>query len=458
MTGASSPDPKTSSAFDQIVDNYHFSVEGFRTFLSLLSGHFEKDYDRTRAEAIAKEAFSSLSGAELKDVKRLLRKLGDGIRDQSQDADGTTDDDISEITESAATVRALNQIAKHLYRVPWEATHAQLERLYRSVLTGLVGQFEVLVADVAHEFFSRAPGALDSFEQTLSIADLRRFGSIDNAIAFVVDRKVDALLADSLDGWDAFFAKRLNLSIGDHCASWDQLRECVQRRHIIMHAGGNISRRYLENVDPQLVAKLHADQNIGAPTKISESYILEALDNFHATGVRFALAAWSKLAPEERPSVETFCSENVYDLLVTSRWHVAGQLSEWIAEADELSQSSRLIGRFNYWLCKKRQGDFESVKPEIVARDMSALETRFRFARLALLEENDAFFELLGKVGSELDDRAWDEWPILDEMRADPRFHDVRARYRSDPDEARDVGHNALDTSLQAEGEGNSDP
>jgi hypothetical protein len=74
----------------------------------------------------------------------------------------------------------------------------------------------------------------------------------------------------------------------------------------------------------------------------------------------------------------------------------------------------------------KRQGHWTEAVEEVEAFDCSAKHRKFALTRASLLEQAGEFFELLPKaLGIDINLGALRGWPILDEMRADPRFAKV---------------------------------
>lgn len=306
------------------------------------------------------------------------------------------------------------------------------EILYRGVLTGLVGQFEVLIADLAHHFFRRAPGALGGDDKVLSARELLAFASIDEAKEFIISDRVDDLLRGSAEDWRKFFESRMKIDLREISTDWPHFVEHIQRRHLIVHAGSRISRRYLSLVDQSVLKKYFGDPQIGQPVRLDSEYIESALRSFEATGILLGLAFWSKLHREAAEAQAELLIDHVYESVKRGQWNVVLHLAKWGAGHEAFDASSRLVCQINCWLALKRMKRFEECRVVVENLDCSALNARFSVARAALLDDHDSFFAIVDATdGGDLDERAWTEWPLFDELRKHERYPEISAKYLS---------------------------
>lgn len=309
-----------------------------------------------------------------------------------------------------------------------------------TVLTGLVGQFEVLIADIAHHFYRRAPGALGGDEKVISAKELLSFATLEEAKDHVVSDRVDDLLRGSLEDWRKFFESRLKVDLRALSPDYSRFGEYVQRRHLIVHAGSRISRRYLALVDDSLLKEYFGQAQLGMPVHLSRAYVSAALQAFEATGLALGLACWVKLHRDHASDQAQLESELVYDALKGGRWTAALHLASWAQSQETFDAQTRLIAQFNAWQSLKRLNRFAECEQEVRTLDASALNPQFSAVRFALLGDADAFFRTVERFnGAGLDAESWGDWPILVEMRQDPRFEEYARRYGKAPDPSADT-------------------
>lgn len=444
MTDLAKPD--VDRDFRQIADRFKLSLEGHREFFDHVHGTLDELGEAQQREwsAAFRDALSSLTREEALELLRFAAPIFRGgfervleepdLPEEKAVAvramlDLPDEDRPRELRGTAA--EAFTKMLEPMRHLPWRGHGAQRERLYQSVLTGVVAQFEVLIAAVAHQFYKNAPASVGRSEKVLSLQDLQDLGSVEAAIDLIIERRVDDLLADSVDGWAEFFEKRLSIDLKSLSPDWTRLVESIQRRHLIVHTGGIVSRRYLQHVAPALVEEFFgADCQPGAVASLNPEYVKAAIERFEVTGMLLLLTVWVKVGRNTEEVAENYITDYLYDNLVFGRWRIAEAIAARGVDSALLSESGRLVCRLNRWLCLKRTQRFEGCRPEVEKLDVSALHARFALVRLALLDDEDEFFRVLEvSDGAGLDRRAWDEWPVFAELREKPRFQELRRKY-----------------------------
>jgi hypothetical protein len=438
-----------TSDFGRIFTQYYTSLSTLREFFtdlhpvvaSLDTTTLEKQFER-----IGEQMQSFLGRADEVDREELVRFLKIFAPDQSDggsnrhirvtfggspngESDGgvPTDSEVIHLTRPLST-----QIAGDIFKVV-RRTRGSMHReiLNRSILTTLVTTFEVLFADLVHLYFKLVPESTSTDDKVLSVNELRNYESIDEVLNAVVSRRVDDLLRQNLEEWGEFFLKRMKIDISALPPNMAQWSEMFQRRNLIVHAGGIVNRRYLDRVTWKDFAEHIEEPEVGTAVEVSDEYIERALDYFEIVGLLLCQEMWKKYKPDEQElrlggsPVEEGILVVIYELLVSATWSTAEALSAWCESDVSGTHESRMLGRFNRWLCAKRQQRFADVEEEIVQCDTSATHPRFELARCALLGDEESFFALLHETrGAGLSPSEIREWPIFAEMRASSRFED----------------------------------
>lgn len=347
---------------------------------------------------------------------------------QESKTNETNDETNTDFVISVKPFLALKRILKTLHSRVSPEQHFDI--LHRGILTGLVGQFEVLISDIAHQFYRSAPAAIGTQEKNLTIADLLSFNTIEEAVDYIISDRVDELLRGSADEWNKFFQTRLKVDMAKLSPDWDRFNECIQRRHIIVHAGGRISRRYLKNVKSEICREYFGECTIGQIVKMNDDYIIRALTLFEVTGLLLAVESWAKLRKGEGKEQANLLVDIIYDSMMESRWEVVLNLSEWGSRQAQFNLITRVVCNMNYWLSLKRLGRWSECQEAVRSFDTSAFKPAFALAQASLLDNADDFFAILDATdGADLDEQGWKEWPIFLEMRRDKRFEEYFRKY-----------------------------
>jgi hypothetical protein len=420
------------SSFVQIVTNYWLSVSSYRDFLTEVEAHLStvEQTESQRISELLEPLRSATTEEDRAQIVELVTRIAE-VEKNHHDHRLLPVKQLKEIADDLGSLKLLESM-NHLTHAMSQLTPAERHRelLYRSVLTGLVGQFEVLISDLAHAFFLRSPNALGTEEKVLSINELKNFESISDAFDFVIANRVDDLLRGSVSEWQKFFFTRMKIDMAVIAPDWQRFVEFFQRRHLIVHTGGLISRRYLANVSDPLLSEYFDNAAIGTQATLSASYSKMFTEHFEISGLLLAYHTWLKLYPSEQQLIDQFLMQHVYSLMQSGRWGTVRALASWATTLPDIETSSRIVHQVNYWLASKELGSWKEIQIEVERFDCSALQPVYALARAALLDDADEFFAILDATnGAQLEVQAWMEWPIFTSMRKDIRFEAYRQRY-----------------------------
>jgi hypothetical protein len=259
--------------FERSYQKYIGALTSLRTFASDLDPAVQESARKANlligeaTERLAKSwGFSSTD--ELKELRN-SQEAGERIR-------AATKEDPKAVRSAALVSLRLMERAVRYY------PHEQIMR--RGVLMSLIGAFEVLLSDLVHLFYDRYPAALESSEERkYSFKEIRSFESPERFLEHVIDNKVDDFLRGSLMDWVDFFNKR-KIDVTKFAPSWESFAECFQRRHVIVHNGGRVSRQYLQHVDPNWIEEHKDEARLGQVLRLSNEYLLRAFDYFELVG------------------------------------------------------------------------------------------------------------------------------------------------------------------------------
>jgi hypothetical protein len=305
--------------------------------------------------------------------------------------------------------KAFHQAIRAVHR-----RQSQLKHLHNTSLITLASTTEWFLSQVLHAYFDRFPDAVEGKEKAFSLEDLKSFDSIDQARSYLVDCYVEQVLRGSFEDWLAFLRQRIKLHMGYIEPHVQELSEIFQRRNLIVHNGGVVNNIYMAKVPPCLREGVQCGDSL----EVSRSYLDAAISLFERCYVLVAAELWKKIDRDD-PDRGAALIEVAYAHLLAERWPVAEGLSCFTMNDAGLPERDRLIGTVNYWQSLKWQGRLDEARSDVELADFSAKEQVFQLAQFALLDNVDAFFELLPhalETGS-LPKGALTEWPLFRHMR-----------------------------------------
>ena len=395
-------------------------LDGYERIGKDLAGQLPRDEQASFLEFWASQRAPQSSEDDGDDVGDQATAGGEGDPDKAEESEAQTDSDdwrglVEELvaSENPRSVIGLRMVERFLTRAPRSFF------AYQSLLAMAVGAFEVLLGQTWSTLFRDRPAMLSDHDKRFSLADLAQFSSMDDAVEFAIEERVDALLFKSLVEWKDWFSKQEITDFSDYAIDWDRVQEVVQRRHIVVHNGGKVSRRYLD-------ALPDGDDRpeLGKRIWTGVSYLHDAIDELVVLGSIVAGSTWRKIHRAESDEIaRTLLAEVAYPLLVSERWRAAAHMSNKTREIVSEGYVYWAL-QCNEWHARKMQFGLEEIRKEVEAWDTTAHAKVFVLVRLCLLEQTDAAFSVLEPLlkEGELDQEYLREWPILAPLRDDPRY------------------------------------
>ncbi|MGO9533542.1 MAG: hypothetical protein ACLP3B_20475 [Syntrophobacteraceae bacterium] len=290
----------------------------------------------------------------------------------------------------------------------------QQHLLYHSSLISLVSSAEWFMSELLHQHFQTFPDSISNKEKTFSLADLNTMSSIEDAVTYIIDSKVEDVLRGSFEDWLLFLRSNLKLSMSylDHYK--DFITEVFQRRNILIHNGGIVNSIYLAKVPEHLREGLAKGSHI----PVTDDYLNDAIRKFEICFILIAAELWKRTKPGDAKRFDIL-NGIAFNHLCAERWDIAERLSYFIMNDKQLPEINQLYGTLNYWQSIKWQGRFQEISRDVTDADFSAKNDLLQLAIFALLDDEDKFFPLCDKL---LESKALlindlREWPIYQNIR-----------------------------------------
>jgi hypothetical protein len=306
--------------------------------------------------------------------------------------------------------------------------------LHASLLTMAVGTLETAIAGVGTQHYALHPDALPADEKEFSLSELAQFDDIQDARIAAISRKVEDLMRSGFDAWDKWFRGLLKSDFDELAANRAVLNEAIQRRHIVVHNGGRVSRQYLAKV-PEAEAK------IGNDLRINRAYLEAAVDEITIFGLRLILTAWVKWSPD-KDEASGQALDIVYEQLVDGRNEAASCIAE-TALGFPADERQRLSLQINRWQARKRTEGIEVIRMELEAWDTSALSPLYEVAKSVLLDDFESSFALIPHLidQGDLKEKELRDWPLFREVRDHERWPEIEVLLppAQDDEDAKDL-------------------
>lgn len=303
--------------------------------------------------------------------------------------------------------------------------------LTHSVIVFAVGALESALAGISRTRFQMHPGSMRAEEPEFSVADLVRLSDLADLIDEAVERRVDAICHGNLEMWSKWYQEAFREDLQEMALNWDGVQEMVQRRHIIVHNNGIASRLYARRLGLN-------EEIVGERPPVTLEYLLQTIDECIVLSMRMVATAWGKLARDDHETIAGFLNDLAFQLLQLQRWAAASALATDARKFADQGAVSDLIAQVNGWIARREMGQEDDVSEAVAAWNVSALDARFRVAKVALQGDLDGLRKHLPVA---VDARTItlaqvNTWPLFRRLREDSEFgallQDIAADERED--------------------------
>lgn len=386
------------------------------------------------------EVIRRMTEAEADDESRDGEKETQAAGSESEEANELTEDDrrfLEEEFGEGPSRMALDRVLFKMRRLGLSPDRKWL--LNGSLLTMGVGTFEVMVGALRARRHDLHPDTLERETAEFSLDDLEGFGSISEAEEDLIRRRVDDFLRNgSLTDWLDWFDRVTGLNSRGYAIDIEVVEEAFQRRHVIVHNAGRVSRAYLARSKEGD----SADIKLGKPLPVPDEYLTRVFAELDALGTLMIVGAWSKWEPDDETRAMFWLFDHTYESVLAGHWRVTRKLASYGKRLKGIPEGPQLVYQVNEWLANKRLSEFDEVRAEVEQWNTGVLDPRFKLAKCALLDQLDEAFTIAEQAvaAGVLGEEALVEWPLLDEMRQDARFDALLAAVRPEAGSGHVIG------------------
>lgn len=324
----------------------------------------------------------------------------------------------------------LRHMASAIIAVTEAPKHDHL--LYSALLTAAVGALEAAVSGVVGLRYSAHPDALPASDISFTFADLKAMESIQDARDIAITKRVDEIMWPGIDSWAKWIDHELKHSSHELADDWNKLYEVIQRRHLLVHAGGIASRQYCAKVPD-------TDVSVGDELRLDRVYLEAAIEQLTIFGVRLILWSWAKWEVGGHDQVVEEANNYVVNALAKRQDRVAMCISE-TADGFDGPEKIKLYLKVNRWQAIKRIHGLSAIEEEVSGWDTSAFKGEFDLARYCLCEDWDKVFNLIPSLYDQglISEDELNTWPLFSEARTRPEWEETMATIFPDTPEAED--------------------
>lgn len=382
-------------ALKSISDDYVAQMQSIIDINRTVIPEMTKRED-AETRSVRDRILSQLSPTERAASRDYLNQIGRSLIATDGPKDGTSRPTVTIEVQDRAVGSAVTHLILELSSRAKAGPRGELLR--KSLLVTAVSAFEVLFGQVARSIYGVNSASLNDSEYAFTLQELAKFPSLDDAREYLIEKKISALLRDSVDGWNKWLQRASGgVSMDSLPVYWPIIRESFARRNLIVHAGGVVNQLYLSVVK---TLDLEGEVKIppGAQIDVNEEYLDWVLQELLALGQILVFAVGKKLHRKEDALFTSLALNATQNHSKKRAWHASKALCEYTLSC-RLSRKDEMSTRVRYWLSKKESEGLEEIRSEIEEWDTSGLDARISHCKPVLLDDVDSVIpEIMGLI------------------------------------------------------------
>ncbi|MES2286722.1 MAG: hypothetical protein V4547_13620 [Bacteroidota bacterium] len=424
--------------FENQISDFNKSILGLREFVDLIAPFLDakqeehsKPIESLVMSAMINEILSNKTEWKENEKKKFEEMKEKVDSDVLKYYDGKPDDitliqdsskEKKEKKEFKLSYKSNSKIDNHMQKAASTKMHVEL--LYKNSFIALISSAEWFFSEILHYYYDKFPESAGVQKKSLTLAELKSFGSVDDAEKYLIDTKIEDILRGSFDSWLSILKSELGLKLGYVDPIEDELVEIYQRRNTLVHNGGKVNSIYLSKVKEAQRKKIKLNDIIN----IDKAYLDGAIRKLQKTFILIASELWKKLDKDDKKRGDVL-TDIIYENVQKSRWDICEGLCYFVINDSKLEPIDKLVAQINYWLCKKRTNQFESIKEEVNKANFSDKKEIFQLALYALKDDRKSFFQTLPIAldSKQLNIERLEEFPIFEELRETEEYKKFKA-------------------------------
>jgi hypothetical protein len=297
--------------------------------------------------------------------------------------------------------------------------------LRKAILLALVSHWDTFISILLKTILEMYPGIIDASGRSVTFSELQQYGSIADAREAMVDAEVESVIRENHAYHFDYISKKFSLILKPREQAWHQFIEIMERRNLVAHTSGIVSRSYLRNCKTYGIS-LSKSQTLGSRLHIDRKYLLAACDCLTEMGIELGHVIWRKCLPAEQEDAERHYHRVTYELIEGGRYDVAICLLEFALKPPLKYSltSDRLVDVINLSQAYKWSGDAAKSKAVLDHEDWSAVSPKFTLAVAVLKDDFEKAATIMEAIGpnGEVARSAYDSWPLFRKFRESSEF------------------------------------
>lgn len=304
-----------------------------------------------------------------------------------------------DIKGSARDVKNLFDLDRELHRL---MNSKLLPLVARSFFIGMFSEYDRFIGNLLKVIHQKKPELYRGIRKEILMTDLLDYASIDDIKQEMLEQEIDAFRRGSYIEQFSEIEKKFDVTLKKF-DDWSKFIEIAQRRNVMTHNGGCVSKQYLYVCEKEGFV-FQERPVIGSELALTPEYVFQSIRVLSKVGLMLAHTLWRKLFPGEIKTADNSLNSTLYNLLRNQRWNAAVELGTFSLSPLMIKESSDLVKRIrviNTAIATKFTGNLAEAMQILDSVDWSASIREFKLACCVIKEEYEDAAKIMEEIGRE---------------------------------------------------------
>jgi hypothetical protein len=279
--------------------------------------------------------------------------------------------------------------------------------------------FEYLFSDLLSYYFKKNSSALGGKKITLSLEELKKYSSINEAHEDLIYKEVESLLLElNFEELKSYFKEKLKIGLEEELINWSFINEIRERRHIIVHNNSIVNNKYLVRTNNPFSLRLNKE------ALIDNKYFLSAFNEIKVAGVLLCLNCWGNWDKDQTTDAIEEIMDISFQNLKQDNYDFVNKICMYteknIRSRNDDEDDCIYRIKFNHCIALKNLGQKDELAKKLSAIKIGALSPIFKIVHNILKDKDIDAVKLLDKAKAvgDLSLEQYQDWPIFKSIRA----------------------------------------
>lgn len=299
--------------------------------------------------------------------------------------------------------------------------------LTESLFVSLISQYDAFFSRLLKAIFEIKPEILNQSERSLTLAQLKKIGSIKEAQEYIIEKEVETVLRENHSKQFEYLEKKLDIKLRENLPIWKVFIEITERRNLFVHNDGIISNQYIKICNEAKCENIEKCE-VGSPLNCSMQYFASSYRCLYELAVKLTHTVWRKILKDDLKRADGELNNICYNLINNGSYVLADILLDFACtQKKHHDQSLKKVLTINKALSKYLQNDKEKTLEILKDDDWSASGYNFKLAYAILTEDYNEAYSIMSKIGNDGDisQQNYMEWPLFTKIRKQKKFKEL---------------------------------